>query len=189
MHILIDGYNLMHAAGLMRPRFGPGGLEKARRALIGVLAGSLAEDATQTTVVFDARLSPRSQGERDLHPPHIHGIRVEFAVGEESADARIEHLIRLDSAPKQLRVVSSDARIRAAAKRRGAKPIDSDTFWHQITSHRRTQNPRPASSCDEKPGRSTPRDVDFWIKEFADLIREEDLRNLASPFEENDSLS
>src|SRR5262245_57105275 len=116
--ILIDGYNLMHAAGLMKARFGPGGLEKARRALIGVLTALLTESQS-AIVVFDAHIeSDRGNFEHQSHGTH--GVRVEFASGSEGADERIEQLIRRESAPKRLTVVSSDARIRSAARRRGA---------------------------------------------------------------------
>src|SRR5262245_24078679 len=112
--ILIDGYNLMHGAGLMKSQFGPGGLEKARRALLGVLAGSLGEDACRITVVFDARSAEHSNCS-NAEQTSVHGIRVEFAADQDGADARIEHLIRVESSPKRMTVVSSDARIRSAA--------------------------------------------------------------------------
>ncbi len=32
--LLIDGYNLLHAAGLGRARYGPGDLQRARQALL-----------------------------------------------------------------------------------------------------------------------------------------------------------
>ena len=181
MPILIDGYNLMYAAGLMKPRFGPGGLEKARRALLGLLAGSLAEGSAETTVVFDARVAPPAQPETQAGPA-THGIRVQFAAGEENADALIEKLIRVDSAPKRLTVVSADHRIRTAASRRGARSVDSDTFLRELvrqrSERRRAQNPE----APEKPsGRSTS-NREFWLHEFERLIDEDDLRELAGPF-------
>ena len=185
MHYLIDGYNLMHAAGLMKPRFGPGGLEKARRALVGVLAGSLGDDASHTTVVFDARSGP--SGERsETEIPATHSIRVEFASGEDGADARIEQLIHLQSVPKRLTVVSSDARLRTAAKRRGAKPIDSDKFWEQLVERRRPTRTRTVTTQTEKPGSRAPREREFWLREFDDLISKDDLRELAGPFADED---
>lgn len=184
MHYLIDGYNLMHAAGLMRTRFGPGGLEKARRALLGVLAGSLGEDAANTTVVFDAANDPRPDRAEPDRAAVAASIRVEFAVGEESADARIEKLLRNEPAPKRLAVVSSDARIRTAAKRRGARSVDSGKFWDEIVSRRRPRSHSLAGELPDDPAGRPTRDSEFWLREFQDLISEEDLRELAGPFQD-----
>lgn len=180
--LLIDGYNLMHAAGLMKSQFGPGGFERARRALIGVLAGSLGDAAAQTTVVFDAPAQPPPD-HPETAPAPTHGIRVEFASGSEAADARIEQLIRSDSAPKQLTVVSSDSRIRAAARRRGARAISSQSFWDRLVQRRtptRTQSAQP----EEKPRGRASNERDFWMREFEGRISDDDLRELAGPFGE-----
>lgn len=183
MRILIDGYNLMHAAGLMKLRFGPGGLEKARRALLGLLAGSLGEDAGHTTVVFDAAPSGLARDEQTAGS--VRGIAVAFASGEDqqSADALIEQLIRLDSTPKQLTVVSSDARIRVAARRRGARPVDSEAFLDEL-SRRRWRSRGSAGKPQEKPGELAASEAEFWLKEFERGIDQEDLRELAGPFPE-----
>jgi hypothetical protein len=178
--ILIDGYNLMHAAGLMKSRFGPGGLERARRALIGVLAGSLGDEAVHTTVVFDARTGQpedRSQSESPL----AHGIRVEFASISDGADARIEQLIRLESVPKRLTVVSSDRRIRSAARRRGARAMESEKFWRELVERRTARRDRSPSTLEKPTGRARG-NSDAWLREFEGLISDQDLRELAGPF-------
>ena len=54
MLYLIDGYNLLHAMGVLRGRVGPTGLEKARRRLLGLLHGSYGDESCRVTVVFDA---------------------------------------------------------------------------------------------------------------------------------------
>jgi len=188
---LIDGYNLMHAAGLMKTRFGPGGLEKARRGLVGILAASLGAEAANTTVVFDARvptkLSDRETADSELNAPQLHGLRIEFATGEEDADARIEKLIVRDSAPRQLTVVSSDARIRRAARRRGAKPVESGEFWDKLIDRRRPgktgdRAAGTAAAPAEKPSGRATADRDFWLREFDGLIAAEQLQELAAWF-------
>jgi hypothetical protein len=181
MRILIDGYNLMHASGLMPARLGPGGLEKARRTLLGLLAGSLGQSARTATVVFDAQ-ARSDQVTDEQAVAAAHGIRVEFASGEGGADACIELLIRQDSAPKQLTVVSSDSRLRRAAERRGAHAVDSETFWAGLMA-RRQHRPLPTASCPrDKPEPASHTESDFWIEQFERHIDEQDLRELAGPF-------
>ena len=93
MSLLIDGYNLLHATGIMGRGMGPGGLERSRLALVNFLAASLEpEELPQTTVVFDAHNAP-GLSEVVEH----RGIRVRFASKHASADELIEELIRADS--------------------------------------------------------------------------------------------
>src|SRR5262245_66096936 len=102
MFYLIDGYNLLHAMGVLRGRVGPQGLEKARGRLLGLLHGAFGDESNHVTVVFDAAKAPPGVDEGQDY----HGIQVRFAVGEFEADDVIEELIRRASAPKQLSVVS-----------------------------------------------------------------------------------
>ena len=90
MSLVIDGYNLMYAAGIIGSGVGPGGLERSRLALLNFVVESLdpAELAT-TTVVFDSRAAPPGLPRELVH----RGIAVRFASGFESADELIEQLI------------------------------------------------------------------------------------------------
>src|SRR5437763_392064 len=114
MRILIDGYNLMHVAGLMKPRFGPGGLERARRAMLNYLAVALEDQALHTTITFDA-FDPPPDAPRQQR---FKGLTVIFAERPGDADSVLERMIAADPTPKQLTVVSSDHRVRAAARHR-----------------------------------------------------------------------
>ncbi len=59
-YLMIDGYNLLHAAGLARRRYGPGQLERCRAQLLAWLAKHLTDgERERTTVVFDAAEAPR----------------------------------------------------------------------------------------------------------------------------------
>ena len=59
MRLLIDGYNLMYAVGLLGKRLGPDGFRKVRQRFLNDLADALgAVEAHQTTVVFDAAAPP-----------------------------------------------------------------------------------------------------------------------------------
>ena len=57
--LLVDGYNLMHAAGMARLRYGPGELERCRGRFLRFLRRHLtAYESSRTTVVFDAADAP-----------------------------------------------------------------------------------------------------------------------------------
>src|SRR5688572_20633028 len=100
MRLLIDGYNYLHAVGLLRPRTaghaGPHELERARLALLGRLAACYGAE-TAVTVVFDAAGAPPGLAAEDAHAH----VRIVNAL-RRSADEVIEELIRHDSAPKVL---------------------------------------------------------------------------------------
>ncbi|QDV36762.1 NYN domain-containing protein [Tautonia plasticadhaerens] len=168
MRLLIDGYNLMHAAGRMGRRFGPDGLRRARHRFLDELAHTLgAEQAGQTTLVFDATTLPLSQAPESSHK----GMSVIFAVEEDDADTRIELLIAGDSAPRSLTVVSTDRRIRRAAARRRATAVRSDDFLDYLDTLRaRSAAPSPKDrhglrDRNETPG---PDERDDWLRIFAE---------------------
>lgn len=167
MGLLIDGYNLMFAAGLAARAGGPGGLERSRLALLNFVAGSVAAaELVRTKVVFDSSGAPPGLPEVLNH----RGLTVHFASRHEDADALIEELIQHDSAPRQLIVVSSDHRLQRAARRRRATAIDSD-IWFGDAQRRRDRAHRPVvpDSLPEKPPVSL--DVDYWLAQFADVAQ------------------
>ena len=94
--LLIDGYNLLHAAGLARRSYGPGGLDRARTRLLTLLSGLLRDDErARTVVVFDARGGDHSYRSTQ----RFAGMRVEFPSRTREADDRIEDLIAENTAP------------------------------------------------------------------------------------------
>lgn len=165
MSIIIDGYNLISAVGIMGRGVGPGSLERARLALLNFLAESLEPgDVGRTTVVFDAKNSPCGLPRTVAH----RGLAVRFAARYPDADSLIEELIDEESAPRSLTVVSSDHRIQRAARRRRAIPIDSDVWYQGVLKQRRQrQDARKSKKIEAKP--PVPlleEDVDYWIRQF-----------------------
>lgn len=164
MRILIDGYNVMHAVGLMGKRLGPDRFRRARQRFLNTLADGLGPvDAHQTTVVFDAVAPPEEFPAQTTHK----GITVVFAVGDDSADARIEQLIAQHGTPKTLTVVSSDLRIRQAAERRKARALTADAFLDQLETSRRAKPVPKTDTTKERPLSS--RESAYWQEVFADL--------------------
>lgn len=161
---IVDGYNLLHTLGVMRANLGPGGLERARTALLNCLADALDPPARAAmVVVFDARTPPA-----DAAPVTQHrGITVRYAAGYEDADALIQELIRRHSAPKRLTVVSSDRAVQQAATRRRARAIGSEVWYEELLSRRPKRSAAASAAEDAKPAAPlAPEQVELWLSEF-----------------------
>src|SRR3954470_17152587 len=94
-YLLIDGYNLMHSAGMARRDYGPGQLERCRRQLLAYLAGHLTgPERERATIVFDAAEAPP-----DLPREMVYAeMSVRFASPGKDADDTIEEIIAAHSA-------------------------------------------------------------------------------------------
>lgn len=145
MPILIDGYNLMYAAGIVGPGSGKGGLERSRAALARFVGESLdAAERGRAVVVFDAAGAPPGLPSSIT----LHGVAIRFAKGYRDADELLEELIALDNSPRRLTVVSSDHRIQRAARRRRATAVDSDV-WYLGVLRKRNRAARTDDDVDE----------------------------------------
>ncbi len=132
MRWLIDGYNVMHAAGVMNARRGGKAFYLARKRFLNELAAALGPLVGETTVVFDASHPPAGFPVESTYK----GITVIFAVADDDADARIERMIGEHPNPKALAVVSTDHRVRRAAKRRKARPVTADDYLDHLRTLR-----------------------------------------------------
>ncbi len=163
MRVLIDGYNLLCSVGILGHGMGRGGLERARLALLNFLAESLQpKDVPRTTVVFDAANPPPGLPRVVSH----RGITVRFAVQHEDADALIEELIRLESAPRRLTVVSSDHRLQRAARRRKSIAVDSDAWYDDVVRQRRQRQQATSGASPRPVVPLLQEDIDYWIRRF-----------------------
>lgn len=180
MPYIIDGYNVLHALGLLRGRTGPHGLEKARLHLLGMLSGVYGDAATTVTVVFDAH-HPRPGVEDQTD---YHGLHVRYAAHHPAADDLIEELIRHDAAPRQLTVVSDDHRLRDAARRRHCRVVGCLDYLDELDRQRRKHRSTPKS---EEGERRSAGDAQRWLEEFADLGESHELRAM-EPFAEDSPL-
>jgi predicted RNA-binding protein with PIN domain len=131
LKLLIDGYNLLQAAGQFGSAAGVGTLESARLALLDFLVDSLSPaDAKRTVVVFDAAAAPLGRPSVLEHD----GLTVRFSRRQGSADDLIEELLETVEDPRHLTVVSSDHRVQRAARRRRAIPVDSESWVRDMRS-------------------------------------------------------
>ena len=175
--LIIDGYNLLHAAGLARANYAQGDLQRQRHQLLVRLAGSLStEERQRCTVVFDAIDAPAGLDREFQHE----GIAVLFAEPGHEADELIEQLVAAHSAARNLIVVSSDHRLQRAARSRRAASLDSEAFLARQS--RRDGAAQTTSRSSEgrdsaaKPSSTSDPDVAYWLREFGPI----DLETIAS---------
>jgi hypothetical protein len=93
-------------------------------------------------------------------------IQVRFAAPGATADGLIE--ARLDQLGKQARnyiVVSSDQRVRTAARSVGAQSIPSDIFARELLAAL-TEQPKRSQPSGKDNASLTPEEVDAWLEEF-----------------------
>jgi predicted RNA-binding protein with PIN domain len=175
---IIDGYNLLHAMGVLCGRVGPGGLEKARLRLLGLLHGTFAEQTPTVTVVFDASGAPRGASAEARY----RGLHIRFALGGQEADDEIERLLQEASAPKSVHVVSDDRRVQQSARRRQATVLKCEEFLLQLDRFRRQQQ-SPTSQPPEKQEKLSAEEMQGWLEEFGDVERDPSLRQAFEKFE------
>jgi uncharacterized protein len=163
MSLIIDGYNLLYMAGILGGAAGPGNLERSRLALLNFLAESLNPlEISQTSVVFDAKNASWGAADELDH----RGITVRFASRWPDADCLIEELIRLDSAPRRLTVVSSDHRLQRAARHRKAKAVDSDVWYKELVQKRLSRRRIESLLPERPPVPLLAEDVEYWVRQF-----------------------
>jgi hypothetical protein len=168
---LIDGYNLIHALGMIQKQMGPGGLEASRTRLLDFLAAGFGADAPNCTVVFDAKQAPRGLSRSQEH----RGLAIRFAPKKQSADDLIETLIDETTEPKSLVVVSNDARLQNAAKRRGARAWSHEAIL-DFLEERQATKPTPAQPTKEKTEHVSPEEMKRWLEEFGALEKDPELK-------------
>lgn len=161
---LIDGYNLLFQSSLVGRGRGKGWLERARLRLLKLLSTGLErDDLARTQVVFDA--SQHGAVEQDF--VFESGVSVVFANDHPEADDLLEELIRKHAHPKTLNVVSSDNRIRRAAKARKAISIDSEAFLDRLEMIGSPQVQGEASPAPEVVSEALEREeIEYWMREF-----------------------
>lgn len=166
MKWLIDGYNVCFAVGLVPSQVKDDELRQGRVALLNAIREGLPEqDVRETVVVFDSQVDLNLPDE-----PEVAAFpgQVRFSAKYREADDLIEELIRGESRPEKLTVVSSDGRIVKAAKRRRAMSIANEAWWEALRDGklRRRAVSDPASKPIAKPLPGAD-DTAKWSEVFA----------------------
>lgn len=164
--LIIDGYNLLHAAGLAQKKYGQGELEQAREKLLSGLRRMLAvREQEQTVIVFDAGIRAPSLADDMLRSGQI---RILFSTQHGNADALIETLIEDHPSPRKLTVVSSDHRIQRSARLHQALFLDSESFLADLM-RRPKKVRRPLPPHPKQTGEMTAGELDYWMREFGGM--------------------
>lgn len=167
MAIIIDGYNLLHAANIVAEGPGKYTLEKSRRSVLRAVAALLtAKERTTTTVVFDGKDAP--PGLKKV--AEFAGMTVLFSEPGTEADDVIEDLIKSNTVPRRLTVVSGDHRLHRAARRRQATAIDSDVWYQKrLAERRRNRAEQSKPNPEQNDKKLSQEEVADWMDKFGDI--------------------
>jgi predicted RNA-binding protein with PIN domain len=160
MRYLIDGYNLMYALGLVRKDGGRAGWDRARRQLLDWLAEHLGTSAADATIALDAQ----SARPAPVIAETYRGLNV-IRRPSRAADDLIEDLVRNERSPEMLTVVSNDARVREAGKRRGCLVQRCEEFVESLINPTRASTVEPRTD-DEKAVQPTAQEKVDWLRAF-----------------------
>jgi hypothetical protein len=110
-------------------------------------------------IVFDGAPPRDAVREQMAHS----GVEVSFSGAGVSADEVLVEIIRTDSAPRRLTVVSSDRQVQRPARRRRCRIEESDAFARSVAVELR--RPAPAEP-NEKPVEPTADELKLWLEAF-----------------------
>ncbi len=158
--LLIDGYNLLHAAGLARTEYRPDELRRQREKLLRLVVRQLSPaEVPRVTVIFDARDPTVDRP----NTTRFAGMAVIFARPEGDADLVIARWLDRHPAPRHVTLVSGDRALQRAARGVGAQWVDSQAFLKELTA--RTQR-RSAPEAEKPDGRLSPEEAAEWSRWF-----------------------
>jgi len=129
----------------------------ADRAELTKLLARLASQGHKVHVVYDGSAPADA-------PSATAGVKVSYS-GKRSADELMEQLIAADTAPRRLTVVSTDHRIRRAARRRRCRILTSEEFAVALSRASKAKAPRRDEPLEKQVG-PLPGSTQEWLREF-----------------------
>ena len=152
---IIDGYNLLWSTQKTTEQDEP--ITDVQ--LCRVIGRYLKLIGDKGQIVFDGIGPPDKTGFTN-----INNLEVIFTPRSTDADTVIESKIRISTAPKRLTIVSSDRRIRDAARARKAATIKSEAFWNNL--QKQLRRPRPPKEPSAKRQGLSQSETAQWLKFF-----------------------
>jgi predicted RNA-binding protein with PIN domain len=156
MAVIIDGHNLLHSIQKEDPGSGP--ISDVQ--LCHIISRYLKRINEKGEIIFDGT-GPRDKSEFD----NINNLEVFFAGLRSDADTVIEEKIKASTAPKGLTVISSDRRLRDAARKRKATAVKSQVFWNDVQKQLSRKN-RIKEPSAKRDGFISESETDQWLKIF-----------------------
>jgi len=153
--LIIDGYNLLHA--ILKA-------EEASEAigdleLCMVVSRYLKLIGRPGEMIFDGAGPPDKSGF-----DNVSNLEVFFAGLGADADTVIEDKISASTSPKRLTIVSSDRRLRKAARTRRCNSLKSEVFWDNV--RKQLNRKRPAREPVAKRQGLSESETDQWLDFF-----------------------
>lgn len=130
---IIDGYNLLHAI----PKVDESTGLITDLQLCRIVDNYLKQTSNSGEIIFDGTGPPDKTGFDNLNR-----LEISFAGLNTDTDTIIEDKIRVSTAPKRLIIVSSDRRIRKAARARKAISVKSEEFWDNLSKQLSIKRPK-----------------------------------------------
>lgn len=152
---IIDGHNLLHT--IFKVEGDSGAISDV--GLCRILGRYFSLTSEKGEIIFDGTGPPDKSGF-----DNISSLEVSFAGLRTDTDTVIEDKISASTAPKGLTIVSSDRRLRAAARKRKAVSIKSDVFWDEV--QRQLSRKRPAKEPTEKRQGLNKGETEQWLEFF-----------------------
>jgi predicted RNA-binding protein with PIN domain len=154
--LLIDGYNLLHAVqGILEQS-----TEITDVQLCRIIGEYLYRSKGKGSIIFDG-IGPKDKSGFN----NLFNLEVVFSGTNREADDVIEKLILQNTAPKNLSVISSDRRLKDAAKKRKANAVDCVDFWLDMLKQLEKKQKQQAEPKEKYLGLSDA-ETEYWLKEF-----------------------
>ena len=152
---IIDGHNLLHT--IFKLEGDSGAISDV--GLCRILSKYFTLTSDKGEIVFDGTGPPDKSGFDNMG-----NLVVSFAGFGTDTDTVIEDKISASTAPKGLTIVSSDRRLRAAARMRKATSIKSDVFWNDV--QKQLNRKRPIKEPTEKRQGLNEGETEQWLEFF-----------------------
>ncbi len=154
--LIIDGYNLLRAVQNLLEQSS----EITDVQLCRLIDEYLYRTKKRGQIVFDGVGPKDKSGFNNLRE-----LEVKFSGTSREADDVIEKLIREDTAPRNLTVVSNDRRIKTAVNKRKATAADCVDFWTEVIKQLEKKKKKQVEPQGKFYGISEA-ETEYWLREF-----------------------